>query len=195
MSTRAIATVMVLGVVSGAALAGCSSDAPDAAQVPDRNAAGGVLPTQVCLSNNSSTRTEAEFTQADSAGEKQILWENSGGKICGVGSFAGWNPDVSGNFLTTNPDRVWDFYATNKATGLSPSIGVDYTINGRDYKCIFESMGVNDSVSFTDGLLIVTAKRLPDTSAKEFEIVLSNSANDSTAGEVRVCQPYVYTGR
>ena len=195
MNKWAPCVVVVLGLVSGAALAGCSSDATTAAPAPDRNAAVGVLPTQICLINNSSTRTEAEFTKADSAAEKQILWENSGGKLCGIGSFLGVSEDVLGTFQTTNPDRSWKFYAVNKATSFAPSIGVGYTTSGEYNKCIYESLGVNESVSFTDGFVIVTAKRLPDTSAKEFEIVLSNSANDSTTREARTCQPFIYTGR
>lgn len=178
--------VMILGLLSGAALAGCSSASPEAEEAPDRNA-GVFRPTQVCLINNSSSRTEAEFTMADSADEKQVLWENMGDKMCGVGASSAQIIDVIGTFLTTNPNRTWDFGSGNRAIRL-PGINVGYTEDGLYHSCIGQEMSVNESVSFDDGFVTVTAKRLPDTNAKEFQIILSDSTNPSTTGVAKTCR-------
>jgi hypothetical protein len=192
MNKRATAMVMIIGLASGAALAGCSSQTPDAAEVtdaaeaPDRNA-GGFRPTQVCLINNSSSRTEAEFTMADSADEKQVLWENLGDRMCGVGSSSTQIIDVKGTFLTTNPDRTWNFGSGNRAIRL-PGINVGYTEDGQYHSCIGQELSIGESASFDDGFVTVTATRRPDTSAKEFEIILSDSTKPSTTGTARTCR-------
>lgn len=178
--------VTIIGVLSGAVLTGCSSDSPGAAIPSDRNAAG-FLYTRVCLINDSSRRTEAEFTMADSADEKQVLWENYGDKMCGVGHSSVQDIDVLGTFLTTNPDRTWNFGSGNRNIRL-PGINVGYTVNGRYHSCIGQEMSVNESTSFDDGFVTVTAKRLPDTATKEFEIILTDSANPSSTGIAKTCR-------
>lgn len=178
--------VMALGLVSVAALAGCSSDASDDAEAPDRNAAG-LLATRVCLINDSSSRTEAEFIYADSADEKTVLWENLGDMICGVGSSTGQIIDVTGRFDTTNPGRTWYFGSGNRAIRL-PGINVGYTVNGQSHSCISQEMSVNQSASFDDGFVTVTATRLPDTSVKEFEITITDSTKPSTTGTAATCR-------
>lgn len=178
--------MLILGLLSGAALAGCSSDATDAAESSDRNAAV-LLPTHVCIINNSSTRTEASITMADSGAETKVLWENYGDKLCAIGQRSTQIIEVVGTFLTTNPDRTWNFGSGNRVIRL-PGINVGYTEDGLYHSCIGQEMSVNESASFDDGFVMVTAKRLPDTNAKEFEIVLSDSTNPSTTGAAKTCR-------
>ena len=178
--------VMALSLVSAAALAGCSSDAPDAAETPDRSATL-LRPTQVCLINNSSTRTEVEITRADFGVDKKVLWENLGDKICASGQTNTQIIDVTGKFLTTNPVREWNFGSGNRVI-RRPGINVGYTEDGSYHSCISQELKENESVSFDDGFVTVTATRLPDTNVKEFQIVLSDSTNPSTTGVAKTCQ-------
>jgi hypothetical protein len=186
MVKRGTISLVAAVLVVVAALTGCSSESSDSADAPDRNAAV-LLPTQVCVINNSSTRTEAAITMADSGAETKVLWENYGDKLCGLGASSTQIIDVTGTFLTTNPNRTWNFGSGNRVIRL-PGINVGYTQDGQYHSCIGQEMKVNESASFDDGFVTVTAQRLPDTDAKQFEIVISDSTNPSTTGVAKTCR-------
>lgn len=166
-------------------LVGCSSGDKVGGD-EERNAAELYKDTSVCVINDSSSRTQVAFTLGDNVSEDKILWENMGDKACGSGSNFSHVVDVQGEFLTTNPDRTW-FFATGNRAIRAPGINVGYRTGRSSYICIGQEFAENESKSFDDGFVTVTAKRLPDTSVKNFEVRITDTTNPSTSGEARTC--------
>lgn len=162
-------------------LVGCSSD------TEDRNASGLYKPTSICVINDSASRMQVNYKFGDNVSDEKILWENAGDKACGSGSSSTGVIDVGGEFLTTNPDRTWWFASGNRVI-RAPGVNVGYRKGGTDYSCFGQEFEVNQSASFDDGFVKVTATRLPDTDSKNFEIRVTDTSSPSTTGQAKTCR-------
>lgn len=179
----AIPALISVAVFASGALAGCSSNDEVA-----RNAALSDS-TQLCVINDSPVRAELTYLEIDkgkTSGES-ILWENSGDKGCGTGSGAVVASQVAIGLETFDPNAKWILKAGNAIVG-EPGMYVRQQISGKHYDCINDAFEVNDSLSYDDGFVKVTTKRLPDTDVKNFEVRLSASTDPSTTGTARMCE-------
>ena len=168
----AIPVLFSVALLAGGGLAGCSSEEDVA-----RNAALSDS-TQLCVINDSPARAELTYLEVDkgkTSGET-ILWENSGDKGCGTGSGAVVASEVAIGVETFDPDSKWILKAG------------DAFVGGKLYDCINDSFEVNDSLSYDDGFMKITTKRLADTDVKNFEVRLSASTDPSTTGTARMCK-------
>lgn len=179
----AIPVLISVALLAGGALAGCSSEEDVA-----RNAALSDS-TQLCVINDSPARAELTYLEVDkgkTSGET-ILWENSGDKGCGTGSGAVVASEVAIGVETFDPDAKWILKAGNAVVG-APGMYVRQQVSGKLYDCINDSFEVNDSLSYDDGFMKITTKRLADTDVKNFEVRLSASTDPSTTGTARMCK-------
>ena len=177
-------TVAMIALISGALfMTACSNDDAsreaaslgdlEASEFADTNVQFATALTRVCVTNESGSNIEVQFTKSDSKEGEGTL--SRGSTACAKGSFLNGD-DVAGNITSQKTRRTYVFGAVNKSAGF-PS----FTFQPEG--CPEDRAGYVGSATSTksDDVHRFAKKRLNDTEYKEFAIVVMDESRPASS--------------
>ena len=184
MRTRHSISVAIIALISGAlVVTACSNDeatreaAPlgdsEATEFADTNVQFATASTRVCVTNESGSSIEVQFTKSDSKEGEGTL--SRGSTACASGTFFNGD-DVTGTITSPKSRRSYVFGAVNKASGF-PSFAFQPEGCPEDRAAYVGKATATKS----DDVHRFSKKRLNDTEYKEFAIVVTDESRPASS--------------